>query len=348
MTANDAYASNSIRSEAEGDASLDVSLDEGWIGALSRLGRLVMALHRLAATAAAGDLQRLAFEALQAELTFDSGIWATGVMNPGPVLHSLYAHNQPPEMMQAWQKLAQHDTVLAETLKRPGHTLRATADGPEGGATFLPEVSEHAHRYGMEQVLATSFLDPLLGLVEGFSLYRADRRARFSEPERLLAQHALPHMVEAWRVARLRVVRHETPPAPPAGRALGICDGKGLLHTAGPDFAALMRQEWNGWCGPTIPQQWLGGSQKSFLGRHIAASLRPINDLWLVQLRRRAPLDSLTPREIDVARRFGLGMNYQEIAVELHISPATVRNHLANIYGKLNVSNKVELAKLFA
>ena len=66
MAANDAYASNSIRAGSEGDASLDVSLDEGWIGALSRLGRLVMALHRLAATAAADDLQRLCFEALHA------------------------------------------------------------------------------------------------------------------------------------------------------------------------------------------------------------------------------------------------------------------------------------------
>lgn len=344
---NDAYTSNPIRGEVEGDASLDLSLDEGWIGALSRLGRLVMVLHRLATTATANDFQRQAFEALQAELPFDSGIWASGVMNPGPTLHSLFAHKQPPEMMRAWKKLAQHDTVLTETLRRPGHTLRATADGLEGGAPFLPEVSEHAHRYGTEQVLATSYINPLLGLVESFSLYRADRQARFTEPERLLVQHALPHLVEAWRTIRLRLVRHENPPTVPSGRALGICDSKGLLHTAGPDFAALMRQEWTGWCGPTIPQQWLTGGQKPFLGRHIAASLRPINDLWLVQLRRRMPLDSLTAREIDVARRFGLGLNYQEIATELHIAPATVRNHLSNIYSKLDISNKIELAKLF-
>jgi DNA-binding CsgD family transcriptional regulator len=344
---NDAFASNSIRSGSEDEASLDVALDEGWIGALSRLGRVVMALHRLAATAPGADFQRLAFEALNAELAFDSGIWATGVMNPGPMLHSVCAYHQPPEMMSAWQKLAQHDTMLAETLRRPGQTLRASADGPEGGPPFRPEVSAHARRYGMEQVLGTSYLDPVLGLIEGFSLYRTDRSARFSEPERLLVQHALPHMVEAWRNVRLRMVRHELPPATPSGRALGICDRQGLLHGAGPDFAGLMRQEWPGWCGPLIPQQWLAGGQRPFIGRHIVASLRPINDLWLVQLRHRAPMDSLTPREIDIARRFGLGLNYQEIAAELHIAPATVRNHLSNIYGKLGVSNKVELAKLF-
>lgn len=344
---NDAYASSSIRDEAEGDVSLDLSLDEGWIGALSRLGRLVMVLHRLAATATADDFQRLAFDAFQAELAFDSGVWATGVATPGPTLHSLYAHGLPPETTRAWKKLAQNNTVLTETLRRPGQTLRGTADGLEGGARFPPEASESAHRYGMEQVLASAHVDPLLGLVDCFSLYRANPQARFTEPERLLVQHALPHLIEAWRVIRLRLVRHESPQSTPSGRALGICDGKGFLHTAGPDFAGLMRQEWPGWCGPTIPQQWLSGGQKPFLGRHIAASLRPINDLWLVQLRHRTPLDSLTARETDVARRFGLGLNYQEIATELHIAPATVRNHLSNIYNKLDISNKIELAKLF-
>lgn len=344
---NDAFASNSIRGGTEDDASLDVALDEGWIGALSRLGRVVMTLHRLAATASGADFQRLAFEALNAELAFDSGIWATGVMNPGAILHSAFAYRQPPEVVAAWQELAAQDTLLAETLRRPGQTLRATADGPVDGPPFRPELSAHARRYGMEQVLATSYLDPVLGLIEGFSLCRADRSARYSEPERLLVQHALPHMVEAWRNVRLRMVRHELPPAAPSGRALGICDRQGRLHAAGPDFAGLMRLEWNGWCGPMIPQQWLAGGQRPFIGRHIAATLRPINDLWLVQLRHRAPMDSLTPREIDIARRFGLGLSYQEIAGELHIAPATVRNHLSNIYGKLGVSNKVELAKLF-
>jgi DNA-binding CsgD family transcriptional regulator len=344
---NDAYASISIRNGADGGASLDAALDDDWVGALSRLGRLVMALHRLAAAASPGDFQRLAFDALQAELPFDSGIWATGTMNPGPVLHSVHAHNQPPEMMQAWLPFSRHDTLLLETLKHPGQTLRATADGPVGCASFLPEVRDHARRFGMEQVLATSYVDPTLGLIEGFALYRADRQARFSEPERLLTQHALPHLIEAWRSNQLRVVRQEHPATPATGLSLAICDGKGLLRTASLGFATMMCREWPDWRGPTIPQQWLAGSREPFVGRHIAASLQSINDLWLVKLRHRSPLDTLTPRELDVARRFGLGFNYHDIADELHISPATVRNHLSNIYSKLDVGNKIELARLF-
>lgn len=343
---NSAFALNSTGNDSEGGALPDLSLDDAWIGALSRLGRLVMVLHRLAATAAASEFQRQAFDALRAELAFDSGIWATGVMDPGPILHSVIPYNQPPEMMQAWQALASHDTMLAETLRRPGQTLRATADGPEGCPPFIPEVQAHARRFGMEQVLGTSYIDPVLGLVEGFAIYRAKREARFTEPERLLTQHALPHLIEAWRLNRLRLIRQDHPDSATA-LTLAVCDGKGLLHTAGNIFSILMREEWPDWRGPKIPARWLSGTRKTFVGQRIAATLEPLNDLWLVRLRRRSPLDSLTCREIDVARRFGFGMNYQDIAAELHISPATVRNHLANIYSKLGVNNKVELARLF-
>ena len=36
------------------------------------------------------------------------------------------------------------------------------------------------------------------------------------------------------------------------------------------------------------------------------------------------------------------GLNYNEIANQLNISPATVRKHIENIYRKLSVHNKVE------
>lgn len=347
MTKNSAYVSVPSRSGSGGDELPRYSVDDDWVGALSRLGRLVMALHRLAATAVAGEFQRRAFALLQSELAFDSGIWATGVMDAGPMLHSTYAHNQPPEMMRAWHALAGRDTLLAETLKRPGQTLRATANGPEGCPPFPPEVREHAHRFGMEQVLGTSYIDPALGLIEGFALYRATRDARFTEPERLLVQYALPHLIETWRIHRLRLIRDDHPVGA-TDLSLAICDGTGLLRTAGASFASLMREEWPDWRGPRIPAQWLRDAGKTSLGRRIAATLEPIGDLSLVRLRRRSPLDELTSRETEIARRFAQGMNYQEIATELRISPSTVRNHLSNAYSKLDVSNKIELARLFA
>ena len=50
----------------------------------------------------------------------------------------------------------------------------------------------------------------------------------------------------------------------------------------------------------------------------------------------------LTQRELQILQRIGKGENYQEIADILFISPKTVRNHIENIYKKLQVHNKVD------
>ncbi len=51
----------------------------------------------------------------------------------------------------------------------------------------------------------------------------------------------------------------------------------------------------------------------------------------------------LTSREQTVADCFAAGQTYKQVAEKLHLSPATVRNHLASIYRKLGVSNKAAL-----
>jgi two-component system, NarL family, nitrate/nitrite response regulator NarL len=57
------------------------------------------------------------------------------------------------------------------------------------------------------------------------------------------------------------------------------------------------------------------------------------------------PLE-LTPRESDVARWVAQGSRNKEIARELDISEGTVKMHLHNLYEKLGVSSRTELAIL--
>jgi DNA-binding NarL/FixJ family response regulator len=55
----------------------------------------------------------------------------------------------------------------------------------------------------------------------------------------------------------------------------------------------------------------------------------------------------LTPRELDVIRAVVAGNSNKEIAQRLAISQDTTKHHLSNIFDKLGVSNRLELA-LFA
>lgn len=50
----------------------------------------------------------------------------------------------------------------------------------------------------------------------------------------------------------------------------------------------------------------------------------------------------LSKRETEILTHLSKGLNYNEIASNLFISPATVRKHIENTYKKLHVHNKIE------
>lgn len=51
-------------------------------------------------------------------------------------------------------------------------------------------------------------------------------------------------------------------------------------------------------------------------------------------------VEPLSERELDVLRLLATGMSNPEIADQLFIATSTVRSHLKNIYGKLNVHKR--------
>lgn len=53
-------------------------------------------------------------------------------------------------------------------------------------------------------------------------------------------------------------------------------------------------------------------------------------------------IDPLTAREVQVLKEFLSGKKKEEIAKDLGISQRTLYNHMANIYGKLDVGNALE------
>lgn len=57
--------------------------------------------------------------------------------------------------------------------------------------------------------------------------------------------------------------------------------------------------------------------------------------------------DRLSAREIEVLRLIGKGMSNAEIARELYLSEKTVKNHLTNIFRKIDVTDRTQ-AVLFA
>ena len=79
----------------------------------------------------------------------------------------------------------------------------------------------------------------------------------------------------------------------------------------------------------------VSGETEALLPRHLAESApapATVND----------PSSSLTRREIEVLRLMSSGANTKAMAERLHVSRATVRNHVQKILGKLGVHSRLE------
>lgn len=69
-----------------------------------------------------------------------------------------------------------------------------------------------------------------------------------------------------------------------------------------------------------------------------------ITEALVTQSKPTPPQTHLTTRELEIARLVAAGKQNKDIADLLHVSQVTVRTHLRNVFEKLEVTNRVELA----
>lgn len=307
---------------------------------------LLLELYRLAHEAPLTEFQMRALEVVRTGLGFDSALWGTGVVTPqGVVVHSLYLFRQPPEMIENYERIKQHDTLSIEAFGNLGQTLNVAMSDPHWRARVHPEMLAHIQRYGMENTLSTTVADPLSGLWSAISFYRSDTHRPFTEAQRRFKQNLMPHLIETLTIKRFDYVRNGGGKTPK--QTLAICDRHGILHYAEPGFPVAMTSEWPEWPGVRLPAALIDKlfmrESHSHSGQALVITLAPLNDMWLLSLRKKSKIDLLSARELQVAKYFAQGMTYREISKKLHISPVTVRNHLRAIYAKLEINNKAEM-----
>lgn len=314
------------------------------------MNRMLLDLYRGARELSVPDFQESAFLLLKSVLRFDSGIWGAGdvTSDAGLVIHTLHLHEQPEEWVDSYEQFKSHDRAAFEVDNRLGEVCKFhfpdIDTGPLNEANRL-----HCKKFATQNALITSSIAQDISSQDFMALFRAQPRDRYSDDERRRAEFLLPHLIEAGRINRVLWLNKMSALTEQRRGARAIVGLGGMLYSYDEAFENMVRMEWPEWMPPVLPLQLLAALQSTaalrFKGNHIAVGASASGDMLFLQVRRRLPVDTLAPVERNVATLVAHGHPYKEVARNMGVSVATVRNQLHNVYRKLGVRNKAELAQ---
>jgi DNA-binding NarL/FixJ family response regulator len=189
------------------------------------------------------------------------------------------------------------------------------------------------------------FIEALAGLLARPPLCAVPRTAmRSDEALELLAQEPADLVLCDLRVQPVPfraflTALHELA-APPAVMVLADAeDEQALIAEIDTDAAGLFTKD-------SDPEQFLEGV-RAVLAGHRAVGENVMHRL-VARLNGTEPaphrpgLDQLSPTELDILAMVGAASSVEQIALARGISQKTVRNHLANIYRKLDLRSRTE------
>ena len=170
---------------------------------------------------------------------------------------------------------------------------------------------------------AVRFMDEAMGLLERL-LQAAEEGERMASVIEILVQQALAHEAQDDLPSALA----------PLERALTLAEPEGYVRIfvgEGEPVRNLLRHAAAGGIAGPYTRRLLSAFDKP--AQPVSAPVPAA----AVQL-----AEPLTPREVEILGLIADGMRNQEIADQLFISLATVKRHIANAYGKLGVSHRIE------
>lgn len=292
--------------------------------------------------------QRAALDTVMELLPFDSAMWARGGEAPEAIV-DVFLDRQPPQMIEEYMAGPQHMDFLADAVRsQPGRTVNLCDLMSRAEFEKTPIYQQFSFRWGVQQVLSTSWMEPQSGLLGVLSLWRKSPKKVFTEPDRLLVERLVPHLAEALRLCRIGYMRQAGRPAYANRQPMALCNPRGALIEVESGFVELLQREWPDWHGTTLPQA-LWPTLRSHGVQHgqaVVVSVTPLGDVLRVQARERSLFDALGKRQQEIAMCYARGESYREIAESLGLAESTVRNHVAAIFKKCRVSSKVELAAI--
>lgn len=327
---------------------------------MDELSALLLELYRGAQVMPLAEFPNFALALVRGVLPSDSGrLLLLEKDADGVAVQGAHLYNEPVETVPEWAGINRLDPMVPSVIAQLGLALSFHAPTHYAGRERV-EMLDYARRHGHQNARVVGHapkgngarreMGKDVGELEAISLFRANPNAHFGAGQSSLLTRLAPHLLEALAINRALALRAHGQDSGRGGVAIVREDGL-LLYCDGAMWTQL-QDEWPDWRGPRLPSPLWLALVKSGSPGHVGGLVRfaasRIGSLLFLSVERVCPLDRLTAREIAVARMYGAGKSYKEIAQQTKLSPATVRNYLARVYAKLKISGKAELAVLLA
>jgi DNA-binding CsgD family transcriptional regulator len=343
------------RSLAIIDAELAAARRDGRVGAM-----LMWSSQRVRALLDAGRLEESRTEA-EGVLDLEE-IHVVGGLMDLLVVYSLVRgalHAGRPEIVRAHRERVQH--MISDEIgqiRRNGLWLTALVADAAGDVDeamlATAEAVEVLDRPGPSFAGLADVADEVVFVRMALRAHRPDLAARaLAVAERRAAANPAYPMAAAAALHARALVQADESCLHEAVQALAGCERPLVRASAQEDLARMVAGN-----RPREAVKLLDEALTAYTAagaEHDAARVRRrLRDLGVRRRRAAAPagprhgLGSLTPAELDVARRVAQGGTNRHVAAQMFVSPHTVNTHLRNAFLKLGVRSRVELARRLA
>jgi DNA-binding CsgD family transcriptional regulator len=318
---------------------------------LSAYSTLLLGIYRQAQELPVQEFQDMVLGDMKALLPFDSSMWGTATMTEtGIDIHSLHLHNTTQAMIEAYQQVKHLDVAAARVAAQPIATMafntRRDFPGPE-----LSAYRDFLHRFGHENTLITSEINPITQFGQWVSLWRADPGQVCTPEETELFACLAPHLMQALAInQRVHLDRFMGDVAREKW-SVALADGHGVLYHADRSFLDLVALEWRSPERDRLPQilvERLVSQESQVSGAHVVVRRRVERGLLFLKARQREEVDNLSQREFLVASLLANGLTHKQVAARLGRSPETIRSQSKVVFHKLGINSVARLAAKLA
>ena len=305
--------------------------------------RYVGRLYRSAPSIPPDGFRPWALAALREVVPFDGALWGSGTVGRMQ-FHTCCVIGIPTEFPKVLQSTSGSNPIVPVLLSRldvPVDMSTVIADKEFFKSELYRTTFEP---YGINRILATGHADPRSSLYSLVSLYRFDRRQRFTPADHARQRRIMFHLFNAASHAFfLHMSRTHT--ERPTESAAAAVDCEGVFHEAMPRFTELLDQFFPNRAPHALPFELPPEGQTVVLDG-LCVRAEPLADLRCVFIWPAGPLDRLTAREREIVYAIAHGLSFKQAARRIGIAPSTVANHLYRVYRKLGVYSRSALAGL--